>query len=315
MADVDEVEALSAAPVVAHAARGEGGVVERDDAEPADVAAVVGCLRADELGADGRMESVGADEEVAVRRAPVREADGGARVVGHGRDPPRHRHGRRLPPRQTQGRKQARDTPCAPLATSDPRVVLKDLADQPVEGPAVGDEMVHLDLQMRDVRTLHQQRGFDQGAAVRERQQRRQRAPDPRGARDVGFGLLREVHPANREAALPRHPLKGRSRPFTEPQLERLVPIQHTFDAPGERIEIDPAPQPFVDDDVELRRLRGLRTGGPNIALVTPSAGFAHAAGSAHGRSPALVSPGGSLQQPRFSSWRGSCRLATGQTP
>lgn len=155
-----------------------------------------------------------------------------------------------------------------PLATRGPRVVLKDLVAQPAEGPAVGDDVVRLDMQMCDVRALHQQRGFDQGAAVRERQRHRQRAPHPLGARDVRFGLLREVHPADPEAPLPRHPLKGRPRLFTEPQPERLVARQHMLDALGERIEIDPAPQSFVNDAVELRRLRSLRTGGLNIALV-----------------------------------------------
>ncbi|CAM5381010.1 hypothetical protein SLAVM298S_01324 [Streptomyces lavendulae subsp. lavendulae] len=103
-----------------------------------------------------------------------------------------------------------------------PLVLLEDLVAEPVDGPAVGEDVVHLDVQVREVRAPQEQRGLDQGAAFREGQCRVHRAPRPLGARRVRFGLPGEVHRGEADV-LARRPLEGPPPVLAEAQPEGPV--------------------------------------------------------------------------------------------
>src|SRR5204862_2514795 len=88
VADVDQAEALAAPPVVADVPRGQPGVLEGGEGEPADVAAVPVLLGTGQLAADGGAEAIGADEDVAPRAGAVLEVHGdpvAVRLVPGGR--------------------------------------------------------------------------------------------------------------------------------------------------------------------------------------------------------------------------------------
>lgn len=84
MADVDQLEPLAAAPVVADIATGEPAVCEGDDVQPAHMTAVAGVVELGRPAPDGGVETVRADQCAGRRResAARKPSRGGCR---HGR--------------------------------------------------------------------------------------------------------------------------------------------------------------------------------------------------------------------------------------